>query len=169
MPFLCTAGRYGYSGYGSTRYCGMTSTDRLRDGQISPSSLRYKYEMYANILTDSFLQAQLLVTLSLSLSAIQAIFIVSLSTNLYNSSFTMVHLSTVIGVVSSAALIAAAPAVTPLEARASCTFSGATGAADALKNKASCTTITLNNVAVPAGTTLNLEGLKSGTQVCSNY
>lgn len=85
--------------------------------------------------------------------------------SLHYSSLKMVQLSTVFGIVSSAALAAAAPAGSSLESRATCTFTGSTGAADALKNKASCTTITLNNVAVPAGTTLDLTGLKTGTNV----
>ncbi|QDS74224.1 Polygalacturonase [Venturia effusa] len=45
---------------------------------------------------------------------------------------------------------------------ASCTF---TSAADAISGKKSCTTITLSNIAVPAGTTLDLTGLTSGTSV----
>ncbi|KAJ5776376.1 uncharacterized protein N7511_001387 [Penicillium nucicola] len=72
-----------------------------------------------------------------------------------------------------AAAVNAAPAIA-LEAdvlgnslvpRASCTFSGSTGAASAIKNKKSCSTITLSNVAVPAGTTLDLTGLAKGTTV----
>ncbi|KAJ6440154.1 fungal specific transcription factor domain-containing protein [Purpureocillium lavendulum] len=46
--------------------------------------------------------------------------------------------------------------------RASCTF---TDAANAIKQKTSCSTIVLNNVAVPAGTTLDLTGLKDETHV----
>ncbi|KAJ5618035.1 hypothetical protein N7537_003149 [Penicillium hordei] len=52
-----------------------------------------------------------------------------------------------------------------LAPRASCTFSGTTGAAAAIKSKTSCSTITLSNVVVPAGTTLDLTGLKTGTTV----
>ncbi|KAJ5187778.1 hypothetical protein N7449_010772 [Penicillium cf. viridicatum] len=52
-----------------------------------------------------------------------------------------------------------------LAPRASCTFSGTTGAAAAIKGKTSCSTITLSNVVVPAGTTLDLTGLKTGTTV----
>lgn len=60
-----------------------------------------------------------------------------------------------------------APAVAPvaeLEDRAStsCTF---TTAAQVAKSKTSCSTITLSNIAVPAGTTLDLTGLNSGTKV----
>lgn len=65
------------------------------------------------------------------------------------------------------ALVSAAPA-TPAQLKdraASCTFSGADGAANASKSKGSCATITLNNVAVPAGTTLDLTNLNSGTTV----
>ncbi|KAL5417803.1 Polygalacturonase [Paraphaeosphaeria minitans] len=67
------------------------------------------------------------------------------------------------------ALVSAAPAPTPTQAAqlkdraASCTFSGANGAASASKSKASCATIVLSNVAVPSGTTLDLTGLNSGT------
>lgn len=49
-----------------------------------------------------------------------------------------------------------------LEARAGCTF---TDAASAIKGKAGCSTIILNNIAVPAGTTLDLTKLKDGTHV----
>lgn len=49
-----------------------------------------------------------------------------------------------------------------LPARDGCTF---TDAATAIKNKAQCSTITLNNIAVPAGTTLDLTKLKDGTHV----
>jgi len=45
---------------------------------------------------------------------------------------------------------------------ASCTF---TDAASATKAKTSCPTLTLNNVAVPAGKTLDLTGLPKGTHV----
>lgn len=44
----------------------------------------------------------------------------------------------------------------------SCTF---TTAAAVASGKSSCSTIILNNIAVPAGTTLDLTKLKSGTQV----
>ncbi|CAI7663899.1 unnamed protein product [Penicillium pancosmium] len=72
-----------------------------------------------------------------------------------------------------AASVQAAPAsdilpttASALERRASsCTFTGSKGAASAIKAKKSCSTITLNNVAVPAGTTLDLTGLNKGTKV----
>ena len=57
-------------------------------------------------------------------------------------------------------------ATSPLEERAStCTFSGAKGAASAIKSKTSCSTIVLSSVAVPAGTSLDLTGLNKGTTV----
>ncbi|KAJ5363421.1 Polygalacturonase [Penicillium cataractarum] len=57
-------------------------------------------------------------------------------------------------------------ATSTLEERAStCTFSGSKGAASAIKSKTSCSTIVLSSVAVPAGTTLDLTGLKKGTTV----
>ncbi|KAI3394228.1 hypothetical protein diail_3003 [Diaporthe ilicicola] len=64
-------------------------------------------------------------------------------------------------VVALAALLPMIQAA-PAEKRDSCTF---TDAASAIKGKASCSTITLNNIAVPAGTTLDLTSLKSGTKV----
>ncbi|PSK42359.1 Endopolygalacturonase B [Elsinoe australis] len=59
----------------------------------------------------------------------------------------------------AAGVAVAAPAS---KAATSCTF---TDAAAAVKGKASCTAIVLNNIAVPAGTTLDMTGLKSGTTV----
>ena len=59
---------------------------------------------------------------------------------------------------SAGALVSAVP--TGLDARASCTF---TDAASAIKGKTSCTNIVLNNIQVPAGTTLDLTKLKDGT------
>ena len=61
---------------------------------------------------------------------------------------------------SAGALVSAAPA--SLDARASCTF---TDAATAIKNKASCTTIIIEDMTVPAGTTLDLTKLTTGTTV----
>jgi polygalacturonase len=69
-------------------------------------------------------------------------------------------LSTVL--LSAGALVAAAPTSQSLEQRASCTF---TTAAAAIGGKAACSTITLSNIAVPAGTTLDLTKLTSGTTV----
>ncbi|KAF4944838.1 hypothetical protein FSARC_14570 [Fusarium sarcochroum] len=59
-------------------------------------------------------------------------------------------------------LAASTLALPTLETRASCTF---TDAATAIKNKAGCATIILNNIAVPAGTTLDLTKLKDNTHV----
>ncbi|KAF1958197.1 glycoside hydrolase [Byssothecium circinans] len=67
------------------------------------------------------------------------------------------HLSALF--LGAGALVAAAPA---LSERASCTF---TDAATAIKSKTSCTTIVLNNIAVPAGTTLDMTKLNDGTTV----
>lgn len=64
---------------------------------------------------------------------------------------------------SLGALAAATPVPAQLEERgSSCTF---TDAASAIKNKKSCSTITLKNINVPAGQTLDLTGLKDGTRV----
>jgi polygalacturonase len=52
---------------------------------------------------------------------------------------------------SAGALVSAAPS--SLDTRASCTFSDA---AAAIKGKASCTAIVINNMVVPAGTTLDV-------------
>ncbi|KAB8208123.1 glycosyl hydrolases family 28-domain-containing protein [Aspergillus parasiticus] len=68
--------------------------------------------------------------------------------------------SSVIAATVGAALVAAAPV--ELEARDSCTF---TSAADAKSGKTSCSTITLSNIEVPAGETLDLTGLNDGTTV----
>ncbi|KAG9190924.1 polygalacturonase [Alternaria panax] len=61
---------------------------------------------------------------------------------------------------SAGALVSAAPS--SLDSRASCTFSDA---AAAIKGKASCTAIVIKDMTVPAGTTLDLTKLKSGTTV----
>ncbi len=73
----------------------------------------------------------------------------------------MVHSTSAIGLLLSAVCVLAAPAAEIVE-RASCTF---TSAAAAAAGKKSCSTIILSNIAVPAGQTLDLTGLKSGTQV----
>ncbi|PSR80019.1 glycosyl hydrolases family 28-domain-containing protein [Coniella lustricola] len=52
-----------------------------------------------------------------------------------------------------------------VDKRAACTFTGTTGAAAAKASKASCSTITLSGLTVPAGQTLDLTGLKTGTKV----
>lgn len=61
---------------------------------------------------------------------------------------------------SAGALVSAVP--TSLDARDGCTF---TDAAAAIKNKESCMAIVIKDMTVPAGTTLDLTGLKSGTSV----
>lgn len=73
----------------------------------------------------------------------------------------MVCSTSAIGLLLGAACVLAAPAV-ELAERASCTF---TSAAAAAAGKKSCSTIILNNIAVPAGKTLDLTSLNSGTQV----
>ncbi|KAF1842973.1 glycoside hydrolase family 28 protein [Cucurbitaria berberidis CBS 394.84] len=62
--------------------------------------------------------------------------------------------------IGAGALVSAAPA--GLDARAGCTF---TDAASAIKGKAACSAIILKGIVVPAGTTLDLTGLKAGTSV----
>ncbi|KAH9871903.1 hypothetical protein J1614_006161 [Plenodomus biglobosus] len=49
--------------------------------------------------------------------------------------------------------------------QASCTFTGAGGAAQATQAVKRCPTMILNNLIVPAGTTLDLSGLADGTNV----
>ncbi|KAG9192315.1 polygalacturonase [Alternaria panax] len=74
---------------------------------------------------------------------------------------------------SLAASAVAAPAldITPapkpevVKRASSCTFSGSNGAAEASKSQSSCATIVLSDVAVPAGTTLDLTSLADGTTV----
>lgn len=51
------------------------------------------------------------------------------------------------------------------ERSGSCTFSGSNGYASASKSKASCSTIVLESLTVPAGKTLDLTNLKDGTTV----
>ncbi|KAK2057402.1 family 28 glycosyl hydrolase [Colletotrichum caudatum] len=58
--------------------------------------------------------------------------------------------------------LAASAIAAPLDARADCVF---TDAASAVEGKKGCTTIVLKDIAVPAGTTLDMTGLKSGTHV----
>jgi galacturan 1,4-alpha-galacturonidase len=84
----------------------------------------------------------------------------------------MVQFSALFGLLATATIVACAPAAAPaptaapdLAKRASCTFSGSSGAAAASKSKTSCATIVLSNVAVPSGTTLDLTGLTKGTHV----
>lgn len=72
----------------------------------------------------------------------------------------MVALTLTSMLLSAGALVSAAPS--GLDARASCTF---TDAATAIKNKGACTSIVISGMTVPAGTTLDLTGLKAGTTV----
>ncbi len=65
-------------------------------------------------------------------------------------------------ILSLGALAAAKPLPGRLDNRASCTFSDA---ASVISGKTNCSTITLSNITVPAGTTLDLTGLSNGTQV----
>ncbi|RDW68687.1 glycoside hydrolase family 28 protein [Aspergillus mulundensis] len=52
-----------------------------------------------------------------------------------------------------------------LAKRDSCTFSGSDGAASASKSQADCATITLSDITVPSGTTLDLSDLEDDTTV----
>ncbi|XEV03034.1 hypothetical protein FSHL1_008321 [Fusarium sambucinum] len=66
----------------------------------------------------------------------------------------------------SAPVTTQAPDVHAYDKRAtSCTFSGSGGASKASKSQAACATIVLDNVAVPAGETLDLSKLKDNTKV----
>lgn len=77
---------------------------------------------------------------------------------------TMHFISSLATVALAATAVVAAPATVDKRAD-SCSFSGSSGAADAMKNQKSCSTITLNNIEVPAGETLDLSDLKKGTKV----
>lgn len=73
------------------------------------------------------------------------------------------YAKTAFGLCAAAALQAAAMPAGVMETRAdSCTF---TDAAAAMKSKTSCSTIVLDGISVPAGTTLDMTGLKDGTHV----
>jgi polygalacturonase len=69
------------------------------------------------------------------------------------------------GLAVAALISGAAYAAPTLQERGSCTFSGSSAAANILKQKKSCTSIIINAAVVPAGTTLDLTGLASGTTV----
>ncbi|GLA44553.1 polygalacturonase [Aspergillus niger] len=62
-------------------------------------------------------------------------------------------------------VLGSSAAGTGLADRATCTFSGSTGASSVAKSKPTCSTIVLSNVNVPAGTTLDLTDLNEGTEV----
>jgi len=66
---------------------------------------------------------------------------------------------------ASTASVLASPIANVEERAASCTFSGASGATQVSSAKSSCPTITLSSLAVPAGKTLDLTKLKTGTHV----
>ncbi|KAF2852306.1 glycoside hydrolase family 28 protein [Plenodomus tracheiphilus IPT5] len=72
--------------------------------------------------------------------------------------------------VASAAAVPA-PEITPApkapvaKRAATCTFTGANGAAQASQSAKACATMVLNNVAVPSGVPLDLSGLADGTTV----
>lgn len=74
----------------------------------------------------------------------------------------MVQLLQSLGLALSTATILVSAAPTTSLQKRSCTF---TTAAAALKGKASCSAIILSGITVPAGTTLDLTGLASGTTV----
>lgn len=79
--------------------------------------------------------------------------------------------SVVLGLLGSRSLALASPAAELAEGDrlsprgSACSYSGVNGAAAAIAGKAGCVSITLNNVVVPAGTTLDLTGLATGTKV----
>lgn len=79
--------------------------------------------------------------------------------------------SSILTLVAGASAVLAtpmAPAPTPaatLDKRASCVFSGSSGAASASASKADCATITLSGITVPSGVTLDLTDLGDGTVV----
>jgi len=72
----------------------------------------------------------------------------------------MVGLTLTSLLLGASTLVSAAPS--KLVTRQSCTFTDAT---IAIKNKASCSSIILNGIKVPAGVTLDLTGLNKGTTV----
>ncbi|KAG9658949.1 endopolygalacturonase PGb, partial [Aureobasidium melanogenum] len=69
------------------------------------------------------------------------------------------------GLAVAALLSGAAIAAPTLQERGSCTFSGSSAASNALKQKKSCSNIIIKDAVVPAGTTLDLTNLASGTTV----
>jgi polygalacturonase len=84
------------------------------------------------------------------------------SQSIVDSSNIMVAIRATSLFLGAGALVSAAPS--SLDARASCTFSDA---AAAIAGKASCTAIVIKDMTVPAGTTLDLTKLKTGTTVGS--
>lgn len=73
----------------------------------------------------------------------------------------MVAINSIALLASAAVLVAAAPAPALVERATPCTFSAASAA---IASKTACATIVLDNVVVPAGQTLDLTGLNTGTQ-----
>lgn len=74
-----------------------------------------------------------------------------------------------LALLGSSAVIAIPTPSSSYEYGDGCTFTGSTGAASAIASKSSCSTITLNNVAVPAGQTLDLSNLGQGTTVSRRF
>ncbi|POS74807.1 polygalacturonase [Diaporthe helianthi] len=81
----------------------------------------------------------------------------------------MVYKSGLIAAVLAASVMASPTPITNgdevMKRASTCTFSGASGAAQAMKEQASCSTITLKNLQVPAGTTLDLTKVKANTRI----
>ncbi|KAI3392513.1 hypothetical protein diail_5554 [Diaporthe ilicicola] len=70
------------------------------------------------------------------------------------------------GLIAAALAASAFASPAPIMNRASsCTYSGSSGAAQAMKEQASCSTITLKDIVVPAGTTLDFSSLKDNTKI----
>ncbi|TGO66092.1 hypothetical protein BOTNAR_0068g00020 [Botryotinia narcissicola] len=76
----------------------------------------------------------------------------------------MIYPTSIVALLASTAFVSAAPgsSLETLEKRVACTFNTADAA---IAGKAGCSTITLNNIQVSGGKTLDLTGLKTGTQV----
>jgi polygalacturonase len=93
----------------------------------------------------------------------------------------MMHpLKTLISVLAVGARALASPAPAPTAApslenvvykrdNSSCIFSRTDGYSSASVSKTACSTIVLSALTVPAGQTLNLEGLKDGTTVSQSH
>ncbi|TVY31161.1 Polygalacturonase, partial [Lachnellula hyalina] len=86
--------------------------------------------------------------------------------NMFQLSTILSLAATAISLVSAVPVAAPEPTAAPeLAKRATCTFSGSTGASAVSVSKAACATIVLSSVVVPAGETLDLTDLTSGTHV----
>lgn len=77
----------------------------------------------------------------------------------------MINTILTIALAALAATTNAAPASLDERAASTCTFTGASGATAVASAKSSCSTITLDSLVVPAGTTLDLTKLNKGTHV----